>query len=129
MLDSEFLVAPSSWRSHAPAKAAGTDPSESHPTNARFTVRCARCTAAPTGFIRTAATRSLEIAVDGLMPNTMMSIGVISAPPPAPVMPTSSPTMALPIAMYGLISMFHTLIYRSDRNNNFFAIAHRLCGS
>ena len=99
MLASEFLVAPSSWRNHAPAKAAGTEPRESQPTSARFTVRWARCTAAPTGFMRTAATRSLEIAVDGLMPNTMMSIGVMSAPPPAPVIPTRSPTIALPIAM------------------------------
>ena len=53
-------------------------------------------TADPTGRITTAATRSLEIAVDGLTLKSRISIGVISAPPPAPVSPTSSPTMALP---------------------------------
>ena len=53
-------------------------------------------TADPTGRITTAATRSLEIAVDGFTLKSRISIGVISAPPPAPVSPTSSPTMALP---------------------------------
>ena len=47
----------------------------------------------------TAATRSLEMAVEGLTPKSRISIGVISAPPPAPVMPTSRPTMALPRTM------------------------------
>ena len=60
-----------------------------------------RCTAAPTGRISTAATRSLEMAVDGFTPNSRISIGVISAPPPAPVRPTSRPTTALPRMMYG----------------------------
>ncbi len=49
----------------------------------------------------TAATRSLDIAVDGVTPNSRISIGVISAPPPAPVMPTGNPTMALPRTIYG----------------------------
>ena len=57
------------------------------------------CTAAPIGRITTAATRSLEIAVDGLTPKSRISIGVISAPPPAPVMPTSRPMIALPRTM------------------------------
>ena len=50
-----------------------------------------RCTTAPNGRISTAATRSLEIAVDGVTPNSRISIGVMSAPPPAPVRPTSKP--------------------------------------
>ena len=55
--------------------------------------------AAPTGRITTAATRSLEIAADGVTPNSRISIGVISAPPPAPVIPTRKPTIALPMTM------------------------------
>ena len=65
----------------------------------RFTVPLRRCTAAPTGRISTAATRSLEMAADGWIPNRRISIGVIRAPPPAPVMPTSRPTTALPSTM------------------------------
>ena len=50
----------------------------------------------------TAATRSLEMAAAGLTENSKMSIGVISAPPPAPVSPTSNPTTALPRTTYKL---------------------------
>jgi hypothetical protein len=39
------------------------------------------------------------MADDGLTPKSKINMGVISAPPPAPVMPTSSPTMALPRTM------------------------------
>ena len=56
-----------------------------------------RCTAAPTGRITTAATRSLEMAAAGFTENSRISIGVMSAPPPAPVSPTSRPTTALPM--------------------------------
>src|SRR5439155_4502987 len=62
-------------------------------------------TKAPIGRITTAATRSLEIAVDGVTPNSRISIGVISAPPPAPVIPTSSPMIAAPRTMYGSMCM------------------------
>jgi hypothetical protein len=72
-----------------------------------LTVPLRRWTAAPTGRISTAATRSLEIAVDGLTPKIRISIGVISAPPPAPVRPTSRPTIALPMMMYGSTCMAH----------------------
>src|SRR5579884_1141213 len=53
----------------------------------------------------TAATRSLEMALDGLTLNSRISIGVISAPPPAPVMPTRKPMMALPRTMNGSMCM------------------------
>ena len=53
----------------------------------------------PNGRITTAATRSLEIAFEGVTLNSRISIGVISAPPPAPVMPTRKPTTALPRTM------------------------------
>ena len=75
----------------------GTDPRTNQPTRLRLTVPLRRWTAAPTGRMTTAATRSLEMAVDGLMLNNRMSIGVMRAPPPAPVMPTSRPTTALPM--------------------------------
>ena len=66
-----------------------------------MTVFFVMCTAAPNGRMNTAATRSLEMAVDGLIPKSRISIGVISAPPPAPVSPTRKPTTALPSTMYG----------------------------
>ena len=59
----------------------------------------------PNGRITTAATRSLEIAADGVTPNSRISIGVISAPPPAPVKPTRNPMMAAPRTMYGSTCM------------------------
>src|SRR5271170_429737 len=86
-----------------PANAIGTEPSTIHPTRPLLTVPLRRCTPAPTGRMTTAATRSLEIAADGVTPNSRISIGVISAPPPAPVTPTRNPTMALPRTMYGSI--------------------------
>ncbi|HVB06766.1 MAG TPA: hypothetical protein VNF07_11035 [Acidimicrobiales bacterium] len=58
-----------------------------------------RCTSEPIGRITTAATRSLEIAVEGVTPKRRMSIGVMSAPPPAPVIPTRKPMTALPRTM------------------------------
>ena len=64
-----------------------------------------RCTPAPNGRMTTAATRSLEIAAEGVTPNSRISIGVISAPPPAPVRPTRNPTTALPSTMYGSTCM------------------------
>ena len=79
----------------------GTDPSTIQPTSFRLTVPWRRCTSAPMGRMTTAATRSLEMAVDGLIPKIRISMGVISAPPPAPVMPTRKPTTALPRTMYG----------------------------
>jgi hypothetical protein len=89
------------WRKYAPRKAIGTEPATIHPTTRRLTVPFFRCTNAPTGRMITAATRSLEIADDGLIPKSRMSIGVIRAPPPAPVRPTRNPTTALPSTMYG----------------------------
>ena len=77
----------------------GTEPSVIHPTREKFTVFLAMWTAAPMGRMTTAATRSLEMAVDGLTPKRRMSMGVISAPPPAPVRPTRKPMTALPRTM------------------------------
>jgi hypothetical protein len=49
--------------------------------------------------MKTAATKSLEIAVDGFTLNNKISMGVINAPPPAPVRPTKRPTTELPSTM------------------------------
>ncbi len=70
-----------------------------HLTRFRLTVFLRRWIAAPNGRMHTAATRSLEIAAEGLTPNSRISIGVIRAPPPAPVMPTRKPMIALPRTM------------------------------
>ena len=86
---------------YAPPNALGTEPRTIQPTRARLTVPFLKCTVAPIGRITTAATRSLEIAAEGVTPNSRISIGVISAPPPAPVMPTRNPMIALPRTMYG----------------------------
>ena len=64
----------------------------SHLTRPRLTVPRRRCTAPPTGFITIDATRSLDTAASGWMPNSRIIIGVIRAPPPMPVRPTTKPT-------------------------------------
>src|SRR5579862_1220431 len=72
------------------------------------------CTAAPNGRMKTAATRSLEIAADGFTLNNRISIGVISAPPPAPVSPTSRPTTALPSTIPIFLQYnFKNFLYRT----------------
>src|SRR5487761_109206 len=78
---------------NTPANAAGTDPTDSHATRPICTVPRRKWTAPPNGFMIADATMSLETAALGVTPNSRMRIGVISAPPPAPVMPTSTPTI------------------------------------
>ncbi len=46
------------------------------------------------GLITIEATMSLDTAASGWMPNSSTRIGVISAPPPIPVRPTTKPTNA-----------------------------------
>ncbi len=74
-------------------RAPGTDPSASHFTSPVCTVPRRKWIPPPIGFITTAATRSLETAASGSMPNPITRIGVMSAPPPMPVSPTTMPTM------------------------------------
>ena len=50
--------------------------------------------------MNSAAMRSEEIAAEGAIPKIKTSIGVMSAPPPNPVMPTRKPTTALPMTRY-----------------------------
>src|ERR1700687_3700975 len=63
-------------------------------------VRRRQWMATPAGFMKSAATRADEIAADAATPKSSTSIGVISAPPPRPVMPTRKPTTALPRTRY-----------------------------
>ena len=46
----------------------------------------------PTILVRAANQRSVPTAAAGATPNSSTRIGVISAPPPTPVMPTIAPT-------------------------------------
>ncbi len=85
---------PSMRRISTPANAHGTEPTISHLTSEVFTLPRRACTAPPTGFMIRAATRSLETAVSGWTRKMMTRIGVISAPPPIPVRPTTNPTMS-----------------------------------
>jgi hypothetical protein len=57
----------------------------SHPASPQRTVPRPACTAAPTGFMISDATRSLETAASGWTPKSKTRIGVMSAPPPIPV--------------------------------------------
>jgi hypothetical protein len=52
----------------------------------------------PTGFMTALATRSLDTAASGWTPKNSTSTGVMSAPPPMPVRPT---TMPIPKAATG----------------------------
>ncbi len=83
-----------------PAKAAGTDPTISQRTRAKLTVPRRRWTPPPTGFMITAATRSLDTAASGWTLNSSTSSGVMSAPPPIPVRPTVNPTNSPAAATY-----------------------------
>src|SRR5215217_7045657 len=98
-----WTTAPSpNWRNTStPAKAAGTDPTMSQRTRAKLTVPRRRWTPPPTGFMITAATRSLDTAASGWTLNTSTSNGVMSAPPPIPVRPTVKPTNNPAAATYG----------------------------
>ena len=74
-----------------PLNAPGMDPTHSHFTSPRCTVPRRRWTMEPTGFMMALATRSDDTAVSGGMWKNSTSTGVISAPPPIPVSPTTMP--------------------------------------
>ena len=82
---------PSARSTSTPQNAAGTEPSISQRKSSLRTVPRRMCTLAPTGFITSDTTRSLDTAASGSMWNRSTSIGVISAPPPMPVSPTTKP--------------------------------------
>ena len=85
---------PTAWTMNAPANAVGTDAIISRPASWRFGLPTRQWTVAPTDLLTEAATRSFATATVGLMPRKI-SAGVISAPPPMPVRPTTMPTPKL----------------------------------
>ena len=81
----------------APAKAHGTEPMISHIASLRFGEPSRQWTAAPTDLFTEAATRSFATAAVGFTPRKIRA-GVISAPPPMPVRPTTMPMKKLTIS-------------------------------
>src|SRR5204862_7904004 len=96
---------PTARRRTTPRNAEGMEPIISHFTSCLFTVPCRRWTPPPTGFMTTAATRSLDTAARGWILNSSTRMGVISAPPPIPVSPTVKPTIRPASAMYQSMCM------------------------
>ena len=92
---------------NTPANAIGIDPTHSHFTSGHRTVLRRICTPPPTGFMTMAAIRSEETAAVGLMPKKITRIGVMRAPPPMPVIPTTKPTIAPASTMAGSICTPH----------------------
>src|SRR5512137_1536821 len=62
-------------------------------------VPCRPCIAAPNALVTEANSRSVPTASPGATPKSITRIGVISAPPPMPVSPTTKPTPA-PARLY-----------------------------
>src|SRR6266545_6352669 len=79
-------------REEHPAECLGTEPMHIQPAIGKFTVPRRRCTTAPKGLVTAETTRSLPTAVSGGMPKKNTRIGVMSAPPPIPVSPTTTAT-------------------------------------
>jgi hypothetical protein len=84
---------PSCAMAYEPNSAPDTDPIMSQRTRPVCTVPRRKWMPPPMGFITTAATRSLDTAASGSMPKPITRIGVMSAPPPIPVRPTTKPTI------------------------------------
>ena len=78
--------------SQTPSSAPGHEPIASHSAMRGNTVPLRKCCQPPTVLVTAAYARSVPTATTGLMPNTRMSSGVISEPPPMPVIPTRMPT-------------------------------------
>src|ERR1700722_9156980 len=71
--------------------------------------------APPNGFMIAEATMSLDTAALGVTPNSRMRIGVIRAPPTAPVVPTSKPTMRPATTIVRLTRTSARLVGGDDR--------------
>ena len=72
--------------------AAGKAPTHRRRTMSQRTVPRRRWVKVPAVLVIEANARSVPTATDGGTPNSKVSSGVISEPPPTPVMPTSKPT-------------------------------------
>ena len=82
---------PNALAMSTPLNAPGMEPMQSHFTRPRWTVPRRRWTYDPTGFMIALATRSEDTAVSGGTWKKSTRTGVISAPPPMPVRPTTMP--------------------------------------
>ncbi len=71
---------------------AGMLPLASRITAGQWMLRAMLCTMLPPVLVAAAYSRSVPTAVEGWMPNSRINNGVISEPPPTPVMPTKRPT-------------------------------------
>ena len=78
--------------SHGPTSAAGTDPTTSQKARGRFGEPCRAWVAAPAARDTAAAVRSAVTTAEAFPTPRKISAGVISAPPPIPVRPTTMPT-------------------------------------
>ena len=78
-------------RARPRASDAGAEPSSIHIARRAWTWPSWRCRAAPNDLKIAPWRMSVPIATVGLKPKTRISIGVISEPPPMPVIPTSRP--------------------------------------
>src|SRR3546814_9036258 len=81
------------------SKHAGMLPENRRRSTCQSTVPRLPCTQPPKILVIAANQRSVPTAVCGEMPNSITMIGVISAPPPTPVRPTSVPTPKPAIAL------------------------------
>ena len=63
-------------------------------TISQRTFPCSLCAAVPKPLVMAAKAKSVPTAVVGATPKIMVSSGVMSDPPPTPVMPTKRPTNA-----------------------------------
>ena len=81
----------SQFASHTPTSDIGAEPSSIQPASCARTLPILRCWNAPTVLKIAPWAMSEPTATAGLTPKRMTRMGVISEPPPMPVMPTSVP--------------------------------------
>ena len=74
-----------------PRRDIGTEPMSIQPARRARTFPMRRCWTAPTDLNTAPWAMSVPIAVEGEIPNRKMRIGVMSDPPPMPVIPTRIP--------------------------------------
>ncbi len=110
--------ATSSRRTRTPAEGGGHR-TEAQPYRSEVDGAAPQVDAAPTGFMNRLATRSLETAVSGSTPKKNTSVGVMSAPPPIPVSPTTIPTARPARASAGLIQSISPELNHSTREQPF----------
>src|SRR5476649_1124381 len=87
-----LLSVPKYLRPRLASRAAGKAPRQRRRTISQCTVPRMRWVKVPTPLVSEAKARSVPTATAGETPNNSVNSGVISEPPPTPVMPTNRPT-------------------------------------